>query len=226
MTEDGRNECGTRRWTESLITKVKSVKASDKESGWNEEIQEDLLSALELLCEKGLSPSFDAKALDGVSEQIAESIDASLSHWQQQLTQEFGRSITKELDKQLKHVLQLEKDLEEEREALEERCQELSERTALLNQREAKTARQRKAIAKELRAKKLSFQLELERSRKEIRDELRSESAQECDDLIKGLEDQVASGQEELTTMREKLASKRDEIDSVKEQLEAKDDEL
>ena len=216
MTEDGRSSTETRKWTESLKSKVKSLKATRKGAGLDSDLQDDLLSALDLLCEQaGVEGDFSGFDFEAIPEQIAEALASSFSHWQQQLTQEFGRSITKELDRQLKHVQQLEKDLEEEREVLEERSRELEERAANVNQREAKIWRQRKSVAKELKAKKLGALLEIERSRMEFRDELRGEAVQECEDLIKNLQDQLAAKESRLEAASGDVDSYRDEIQAA-----------
>lgn len=227
MTEDGCSSKETRKWTESLKTKVKSLKTSRRGSGVDSELQEDLLEALDLLCEQvaedgGQVPSSCA----GIPEQIADALDESFSHWQQQLTQEFGRTITKELDRQIKHVQQLEKDLAEDREDLEERSRELEQRAASVNQREARISRQRKAVAKELKAKKIGALLELERRRLEFRDELRDETAQECEELIETLETQLASKTDELVSVSKEMLTYKEEIEELTEQLEQANEEL
>lgn len=223
MTEDSCFESEFRDKVESLKSQLGLIakdSASLKDgSPWNEDLHNDLLSALELLCDQAEAAEYGKPNLSerasGVSEQIAESLDQSFSHWQVQLTQEFGKSITKEVDRHLKRVVQLERDLKEEREVLAEANSEIELKAARLSQAESRLARQRKNIAKELRLRAAEQASRQEQASKQMRTKLLAECREQQAGEIELLEDQLLEKQAELDKLEEELVLCREQNEEL-----------
>jgi chromosome segregation ATPase len=194
------------------------------------ELRNDLLEALDLLLSEisGGNPNAACMATtyaEAAEDPIAAVLDASLAEWQASVTNGFAQAVVQELDGQLKIAERLNSGLREQEQRLAHRQSECQDLQAQNLRQQAKLIRQRKSVAKSLRARKTQMQLEVEQrleqalneARREMKLEIRSELESELESLKQLLRDREQS----TSVLEAQLAEARQELSRLPEQMQA-----
>ncbi len=167
------------------------------------------------------------QSIGPILDQLLTTLDGGLAHWQSKITLAYSQSATQELADHLKQAKCLHESLEVREERLESQRQQLEQSLAKLLQREARSSRQRTAIAQALRAQKAEMLLELEILRQEqigqIRQELELEisSTQSANQAeLESLRNELADSRQQLLELEGSQALQADENDKLLKELE------
>ncbi len=181
-------------------------------------LQDELFEALDLLLTQATSPPTDER-----SGPIVDAIDASLAHWQASITVAYSEATAKELETHLRLAEQLSARQQEREKQLADHQQELENKLAALLQLEARLVRQRQGVAKELRARKSSMLLDVERRRQEVHDEIYQQLRKQVLNAAHAETESLQQRFDEQQTAREELQK---QLDRALGEVELKQSEL
>lgn len=234
LAQNLRQQVAESRRTQPVDGRKKpSNQASRQEIG----LQDKLLSLLDLidqieqpkphLQESDHPPAGESAGL--TLDQLLSALDNGLAHWQSKITLAYEQNASQELGDQLKQAKALHESLQTREERLDAQRQQFEQSLAKLLQREARTSRQRAAIAQSLRAQKAEMLLEVEILRQEqeqigqIRQELMSEigSTQSSHQQeLESLRNELAETRQQLLEMEDNQTSQADKHSELLKQLE------
>lgn len=189
-----------RHWAETLRERIGDdqgdSRASKGDSNLPSELRSDLLEAVDLLVNQLNQPnefsSFQPNLDDGLGEEIAEVIDATLAQWQSSIIAAVEQSASRELEKNQRLARELCSSLDEQNARAADQHALLAERINESVRLQSKTSRQRKSIARDLRARKAEGLLAVERQREAIRQQIRSEVELEISATYQDEQDRLA----------------------------------
>lgn len=213
-----------RQWAETLKERIGGENEGSRQSKGDSklptELRDDLLEAVDLLVSQlnqpgefsGFEPNFD----NGLGEEIAEVIDATLAQWQSSIVAAVEQSASRELEKNQRLARELCSSLDEQNARLAEQHTLLAERLSESLRMQSRTSRQRKSIAKDLRAQKAEGLLAIERQRQQLREQIYSEVELEISTTYQDEQDRLA---EELRHLQEASAATQAELEQSLNQV-------
>ncbi len=187
-------------------------KASVWPTAQESELHTNLLSLLELVealeepaANGSAAPQVAETANESTVERMLQALDHGLAEWQSKVTLAYTQSASQELADYLKTAELLSASLQTREERLEGQRQKLEQRMSEVLQRDARTSRQRTAIAQTLRAQRAEMLLELETRRQTLSEQIRQELLLETDGAHSDDQDELRLLRLELEETRERL---------------------
>lgn len=232
MVKETKRGKDTLNWAVGLRDRVEQMGAGGlEESQAPPELYAEMLDALDLLLQQAADGSPKSKAdteqtawPEALSEQVAQVFDRSFSQWQASVGSATTAAVAKDLGRQLRQARLLCEHMEEQGSRIDDQRLEIEQRLSELLCERSKLARQRKTLAAEMRARKLTLQLEVQQERQtleaEIQSSVQASVEQQFQSELDQLREENAALCEQIQTAESEIQRLRDEQETLTAELE------